>query len=217
MPYSAILFDLDGTLLDTLADLGNSMNAVLCSMVLPVHPLDSYKRFVGDGVVLLARRALPPDRQDDASVNACVAAMRREYGAHAFDRTRPYDGVPELLDECARRGLATAVVSNKPHDMTMLMVGRLLDRWQFNAVFGARDGVPRKPDPAAILEAAAATGMDPSRFVYLGDTGTDMRAAMAAGMYPVGALWGFRDEHELRENGARMCIGRPREILPLFD
>jgi phosphoglycolate phosphatase len=217
MPYSAILFDLDGTLLDTLADLGNSMNAVLRSMGLPVHPLDSYKRFVGDGMVILARRALPPDRQDDAAVNACVAAMRREYGAHAFDRTRPYDGIPELLDECARLGLATAVVSNKPHDMTVLMVDRLLDRWQFTAVFGARDGVPRKPDPAAIRDAAAAAGMDPSRFVYLGDTGTDMRAATAAGMYPVGALWGFRDERELRENGAQVCIRRPQEALSLFD
>jgi phosphoglycolate phosphatase len=216
MPYSAILFDLDGTLLNTLADLGNSMNAVLRSMGLPVHPLDAYKRFVGDGLAVLARRALPPDRQDDAAVDACVAAMRREYGVRAFDRTRPYDGIPELLNECARRGLATAVVSNKPHDMTVQMVGRLLDRWRFNAVFGARDGVPRKPDPAAILEAAAVSGTDPSRFVYLGDTGTDMRAATAAGMYPVGALWGFRDERELRENGARMCIWRPQEALPLF-
>jgi phosphoglycolate phosphatase len=217
MRFSAILFDLDGTLLDTLADLGNSMNSVLASQGMPGHPLDSYKHFVGDGMINLVRRALPADRLSNDTVQTCLAAMRAEYAQHAFDATRCYRGIPALLDQCALRGLKTAIVSNKPDEMTKLLVGRLLSSWRFDAVLGAREGLARKPDPAPALEAAKIIGMPPASFLYLGDTGTDMKTAHAAGMYPVGALWGFRDCRELRENGARRLIARPLQLIDILD
>jgi phosphoglycolate phosphatase len=216
MRRRAVLFDLDGTLLNTLEDLADSMNAVLRRLGLPAHEAAAYKYFVGDGIVNMARRALPADRRDEAVVTRLVEGMRRHYARHWADKTHPYDGVPELLGELTRRGLPTAVLSNKPDDSTRTMVARLLPGHRFRLVLGARPDVPIKPDPAAALEIAEALGVPPGGFVYLGDTGTDMRTATAAGMYPVGALWGFRTADELSQAGAETLIDRPAHLLKLL-
>jgi len=216
MKYQAVLFDLDGTLLDTLDDLADSMNAVLSSMDLPGHDAEAYKLFVGDGVEHLASRALPAGRRDSQTVVRCVQAMRTEYGRRWADKTRPYEGVEAMLDALSDRGLRMAIFSNKPDDFTRLTVERLLPRWRFDAVRGARDGVPRKPDPAGAIQIAADLGIAPSRFLYLGDTNTDMATAGAAGMYAVGALWGFRTADELRESGARTLIHHPLDLIELL-
>jgi phosphoglycolate phosphatase len=213
----AVLFDLDGTLLDTLADISNAMNHVLSELGCPTHAPSAYRRFVGDGVPNLVRRALPPDRIDEETVRRAVAAMREEYSRRMFDETRPYEGVPEMLRDLGRRELPLTVLSNKPDGLTKECVERLLPGVPFETVRGARDGVPRKPDPAAALEIAQKIGMPPRAFLYLGDTNTDMRTATAAGMLPVGALWGFRDETELRESGAKEVIARPLELPELVD
>jgi len=212
----AVLFDLDGTLLDTLDDLADSMNAVLAAAGHPVHPTDAYRRFVGDGVVNLARRALPPDHRDDAAVRRAVEAMRAEYKNRWDTRTRLYDGIPELLDELARRNIPAAVLSNKPHDFTLLCVRKLLARWSFAVVQGVTDDCPPKPDPAAALRVAELLNVTPAEVLYLGDTNTDMATAVAAGMVPVGALWGFRDADELTAAGAALLVTHPREVLELF-
>jgi len=216
MRFRAVLFDLDGTLLDTLEDLADAMNEALAQMNLPPHPVAAYRHFVGDGVVNLARRALGPERSDSPTVQDCVARMRDAYSRCWDRKTCPYDGVPELLDELSRRGLPLAVLSNKPDDFTRLCVERLLPRWRFAAVQGVTDHVPPKPDPAGVARVVERLGVPPETFLYLGDTATDMRTAGAAGMFAVGALWGFRDAEELRGAGAAALIERPEDLLGLL-
>jgi phosphoglycolate phosphatase len=212
----AVLFDLDGTLLDTLADLGESMNAALAELGAPGHALDAYRRFVGDGMQNLARRSLGAGRDDPETVERCVAAMRRIYGTRAMHKTRPYPGVPELLAELERRGVAMAVLSNKPDDLTNELIDAFFGARRFTAVRGARDGVARKPDPEAARDIALRLGVAPVEFLYLGDTDTDMRTAVAAGMEPIGALWGFRDAQELVSSGARALVREPADVLALL-
>ncbi|MGM0628702.1 MAG: HAD family hydrolase, partial [Candidatus Fermentibacterota bacterium] len=131
-------------------------------------------------------------------------------------RTRPYDGVPELLDAVSGAGLPMAIVTNKPQGAAEGSVKELLDRWEFAAVVGADAGFPLKPDPAGSLHAAAAMGVEPRRVLYLGDSGVDMRTAAAAGMVPVGALWGFRDRETLEREGAGHLVSRPSEVMDLM-
>lgn len=213
----AVIFDLDGTLLDTLDDLAGAMNHVLVQEGLPAHPVDAYRYFVGDGMEMLVRRALPPERLDPTTVARALAAMRAEYDGRCADKTRPYPGIPELLDALARRTVPFAVFSNKPHEAAVDLVGRLLGRWEFAAVVGARPGYPVKPDPTGALEVAGLLGAAPGECLYLGDTGTDMRTARAAGMRAVGALWGFRPAAELLEAGAHALAASPADVLGLLD
>lgn len=214
--YQAVLFDLDGTLLDTIDDLADSMNASLSAMALPPYPVDRYRVMVGDGMKMLAHRVLPEDRQDEASIARCMAGMRDAYEQRWQAKSRPYDGIPELLDALTDLELPGVVLSNKPHDFTEKVVATLLPNWRFACVLGARPGVPTKPDPTGALEIASQLGVAPERFLYLGDTNTDMLTAVAAGMYPVGVLWGFRSAEELTAAGARMLIARPMELMRMM-
>jgi phosphoglycolate phosphatase len=216
MTYQAVLFDLDGTLLDTLADLGNAVNRVLAARGLPTHPLDAYRYFVGEGARLLVTRALPENRRDAAPIAACLAGFQADYDQNWQVETRPYPGVADMLDALSARGLKLAVLSNKPHDFTQRCVRELLPRWTFDPVFGLRETVPRKPDPAGAIEIAARLNIPPANFLYLGDTATDMQTARAAGMFPVGALWGFRSAQELAESGAEVLLEEPEGLLGFF-
>ncbi len=215
MRIAAALFDLDGTLLDTLADLGNCMNTALTRLGYPEHPLERYRYFVGDGMETLARRCLAEATDDEAVVARLVAEMRREYGRRWALATRPYDGVPGMLTELAAMGLRLAVLSNKPHDFTGRVVTHFFPDHRFEVVWGARPEFAKKPDPAGALALAAAMDLAPAAFVYLGDTNTDMQTARAAGMLPVGACWGFRDAAELSASGARYLVWHPTEVVDL--
>ncbi len=216
MRYRAILFDLDGTLLDTIRDLADSMNAVLQRCGLPGHGCEAYKQFVGDGMDVLVRRALPENRRDRETVDGCLLAMRAEYSSRWRQQTRSYEGIPDLLDALRDLQIRMAILSNKADDFTREMVRIFFPRWAFDAVVGARPDVPRKPDPTAALGIARGLGIPPGQILYLGDSGTDMQTARAAGMLPVGALWGFRTAAELRANGAQVLIKRPMELLGLL-
>ncbi len=215
MARAAVIFDLDGTLLDSLADLADAMNAVLAAAGLPVHPVDAYRLFVGEGIETLVRRALPEDRRGEAALGPYVAAMAAEYDRRCLAKTRPYPGIPELLDALGARGVPLAILSNKPHGPTREMVTALLGRWAFAAVLGARPGVPKKPDPAGAVELAGLLAVPPAEILYVGDTATDMATAAAAGMFGVGVLWGFRSAAELRAAGAKALVKEPRELLAL--
>jgi phosphoglycolate phosphatase len=216
MKRRAVIFDLDGTLLDTLADLADSANAALADAGYPTHPADAYRHFVGDGVVKLIERALPGEALDEATVTELVAAMRRQYTQRWDAKTRPYDGVAELLTGLAGKALPFAVLSNKPHDFTQLCVERLLGEFDFAVVQGVDDQTPPKPDPAGALRTAEAMNVAPAEVLYLGDTDTDMQTAEAAGFFAVGALWGFRDEAELRASGAQAVAQTPPAVLELL-
>ena len=200
MPFRAVIFDLDGTLLDTLADIGESANAALEQLGYPTHPLDQYRTFVGDGVSVLMQRILPESERDPAMVARGVEAFKEVYGRNWNRRSRPYDGVIEMLDDLVARKIPVAVLSNKPQDFTEQCVREFLPRHSFTAVLGQREGIPTKPDPVGALEIAGNLKLSPAEIVYLGDTSVDMQTASRAGMYAVGAAWGFRSVEELKAN-----------------
>ncbi|MCC8189657.1 MAG: HAD-IA family hydrolase [Planctomycetes bacterium] len=214
MVVRAVIFDLDGTLLDTLGDLADSMNGVLVEHGLPPHPVDAYRYFVGDGIPNLIRRAAPPGT-GSAVREALAAGMDAAYAVNWAKGTRPYPGIPELLATLRRRGLPLAVLSNKPDRFTRRMTDYFFPAGTFAAVFGARDTVARKPDPAGALEIAARLAIPPAEFLYFGDTDTDMKTGRAAGMYTVGVGWGFRPVAELWAAGAQLVIESPAEALAL--
>lgn len=214
--FKAVLFDLDGTLLDTIEDLADSMNASLESLGFPRRTVEECKHFVGDGMEAYARRSLPENHRDAQTVAQVVAGHRKAYSTRWADKTRPYDGIAELLDGLTDAGVIMAVLSNKPNDFTRLILARLLPKWRFDRVAGAKENVPMKPDPAAAISIARQLKLSPADFLYVGDTNTDMRTAVAAGMYPVGALWGFRQADELLASGAKALVERPLDILKLL-
>ena len=216
MSYRAIIFDLDGTLLDSLEDLADSMNAVLARQQFPVHAVDRYRYFVGDGISELVKRVLPEQLRTDSLVADNIRWMSAEYEARWNKKTRPYPGIVELLAALTDAGLRMAVLSNKPDPFTKIMVPALLSGWHFDPILGARPGVPVKPDPQAALEIAVHLAVPPHEILYLGDTATDMRTAKAAGMMAVGVAWGFRPVEELQQHGAQRIIHYPTDLLPLL-
>lgn len=216
MKFKAVLFDLDGTLLDTLDDLGDSTNHVLKQSGFAEHEMPAYRYFIGNGFEKLIQRALPEQNRDNETVERLVDELKRYYDRHWADKTKPYDGVPELLDRVASRGMKMAILSNKPDGPAKQVVDHFLNRWKFDLVLGSRPGVPNKPEPASAHEISSILDIPPGECLYLGDTGIDMQTATAAKMFGVGVLWGFRTADELIESGARMLIRQPSDLLAWF-
>ena len=215
MPFKAVLFDLDGTLLNTLEDLADSMNTSLESLGFPVHPVESYKIFVGDGVENLARRTVPAAVTDETVVREAVKRMRSEYDKRWKLKTRPYEGIPEMLEKLKERKIPASILSNKPDDFTRIVAAHFFPDFPFAFVAGAKPGL-KKPDPAGAIDIAEKSGIPAGEFLYVGDTNTDMKTAIGAGMTPAGALWGFRTREELLESGAEILLSHPMEISQLF-
>jgi phosphoglycolate phosphatase len=214
-PIAAVIFDLDGTLLDTLVDLAAAANRMLVRRGLPPHPQERYRRFVGDGPRMLVTRCLPPERRTPETVDACLADFLDDYNRHWDMATRPYAGVPELLERLASRSLPLAVVTNKPENAARCCIQRFFPRDTFRLVLGQRPGRPLKPHPQGAREAAARMGASPAGCLFLGDSGVDMDTARAAGMLPVGAAWGFRGAAELEHHGASVLLDTPIDLLTL--
>jgi phosphoglycolate phosphatase len=212
-----VIFDLDGTLIDSIGDLADAMNSVLESLSHPTHPRDNYRFFVGDGIEILVRRALPPEVVDQTDIADVVGLMRREYSTRWTATTRPFPEIPELLVQLHARDICTAVLSNKPDFPTREIVDELFADKPFKIVRGALDGVPLKPDPSSVLGIISELGQSPQQSVFVGDTAVDMATGVNAGMRSVGVTWGFRDAAELLEAGADHIINRPQELLPFLD
>jgi len=215
--YKAVIFDLDGTLLDTLEDLADAMNHTLEERGFPTHPVLAYRYFVGNGVAKIVERTLPPEKRNRALMADCSKAFLKEYDRNWNRKTKPYDGVPELLDTLTLKQIPMAVFTNKPHEFAERCIREFLPKWKFKAVFGQREGHPMKPDPTVPLEIAEQLNIPPRQFLYLGDSDVDMKTAVNAQMLPVGALWGFRSEKELRDSGAFEVIIRPTALLEFVD
>ncbi|MBQ6174601.1 MAG: HAD family hydrolase [Clostridia bacterium] len=206
----AALFDLDGTLTDTLTDISGAMNRALRLHGLPEWPREAYRMLVGNGARVLASRCVR-ERQDLAE--AVLKDYQEWYGRHSLVATQPYPGIAELLRGLADRGIALCVLSNKPDADTKRVVGHFFPETAFACVRGQRPGVPVKPDPTAALAIAAELGFEPGEFLYVGDSGVDMTCANAAGMRAVGACWGYRSAEELLENGAARLARTPADVL----
>lgn len=216
MRMKAVIFDLDGTLLDTLDDIADEANGVLRGMGFPEHPREAYKLFVGEGMTFLAERALPPGHRDPATIVAWSSRVKAAFVEGWPGKTRPYEGIPELLDELVRRGMKMAILSNRPEELVNLMVREMLSHWALDPIVGAGRSGPPKPEPAEAIAIAKAFGVDPSACIFLGDSNVDMQASSSAGMFPVGALWGFRTAEELTACGAKRLIRDPGELLELL-
>lgn len=208
-----VIFDLDGTLLDTIDDLATSVNHALRRHSFPEHELPAYRYFVGNGVAKLIERALPPEARQPETIETMRQEFIAYYQQHKTALTHPYEGIPALLDELAGRGLQLAVASNKYQQGTAELVDHYFGSARFAAVLGQRAGIPVKPDPAIVLDILQRTQTAPADTLYVGDSGVDMQTAQRAGVCSVGVTWGFRPREELVENGACHLADRPEEIL----
>ena len=211
--FKYVFFDLDGTLLNTLDDLANAGNYALERLGLPTYPAERYKYFVGNGIPKLIERILPPGSAEELRKKA-HSLFSEYYGAHSEDNTRPYAGIPELLDELHRNGIVTAVITNKDN----IYAGELIHRYfggLIKAVYGSVPGIPHKPNPTIVDKAIEELGAVREEILYAGDSGVDMQTAKNAGLVSAGVLWGFRKEDELRENGAVYICPEPRRILDI--
>lgn len=215
----AIIFDLDGTLANTLDTLAYYCNRVLTKRSLAPIETDAYRYLVGNGAQnlmeqMLIRQGITPE---NAVVDAMLQDFNQMYLSDTMYLTKPYEGIPELLNVLKARGLKLAVFSNKPDPATQKVVQSLFTQDIFTFVLGKKEELPRKPAPDGALFAAKELGVQPSECLYVGDTDTDMQTGRAAGMLTTGVLWGFRDEAELRQNHADFIAARPEQLVQILD
>ena len=213
MNIRGVIFDLDGTLLDTLEDLVDAANATLAHFGFPGHSPDAYRYFVGDGLITLIERIVPEKNRSQPEIAACMDTFLQLYGQSWDLKSRPYAGILEMLQQLRQTGLQLGVLSNKPHAFTRLSVQRFFAADAFDFVFGQRDDVPRKPDPAGAKEIAGLMQLQPQQILYVGDTATDMQTGNRAGMSTMGVIWGFRERQELEESQAGIIVTHPSEIV----
>ena len=213
MKCKGLIFDLDGTLLDTLEDLAKASNTTLEYFGFPVHPVDAYRYFVGEGLKILMQRIVPGDDATDEQLAEYMKKFTDIYSQTWNVHSVPYEGIIEMLRSLSDTGLQLAILSNKPHDFTALCAKTFFPDNTFAFVYGQRDGIAKKPDPAGALEIAEKMGLDASEILYVGDTATDMQTGNSAGMKTIGVEWGFRDRAELENNNAWKIISTPAEVL----
>lgn len=217
MNYKAVVFDLDGTLINSVDDLGSAVNRTLQANNLPTHELGEYNKFIGDGAEMMVKRALPEDKRDEETVKKCLKQFLDDYFENYTVHTKPYPGISSLLDALEKKNIKFAVLTNKPNAVSQKIVEELFPDRHFELVVGQKEGLARKPDPSGALLISKTLRIKPEDIVYLGDSGVDMQTAKSAGMLPVGVLWGFRDFDELKSNGADILIDKPTDILKLVE
>ncbi|VAW41574.1 Phosphoglycolate phosphatase [hydrothermal vent metagenome] len=213
MKYQGVIFDLDGTLLDTLEDLAFAANSTLAAFGFPQHQTADYRYFVGEGLNILMRRIIPPSAVSGEMVQNCMKKFSEIYKECWNIHTVPYRGVPEMIAGLSAAGVKLAVLSNKPHAFTQICVKSFFPNHPFLYVYGQRDGIAKKPDPAGALELAARMKLSVDNILYVGDTATDMQTGNRAGMKTIGVEWGFRDREELEKNKAWKIAAAPAEIV----
>ena len=210
----AVIFDLDGTLIQSIPDIGGSMNRVLERYGLEPHPLKAYYTMVGNCAWILTERAVGNHKELTEQV---YQAYRKEYADHTCDRSYPYEGIPELLSSLKHSGIRISVFSNKDHEDVISVLNHYFPDHPFDCIRGRMDGVELKPSPDGALLIAHELCFEPREFLYVGDTGTDMDCGNNAGMETVGVTWGFRTRDELEKHQACHIIDRPEELLKLRD
>jgi phosphoglycolate phosphatase len=215
MCYKAAIFDLDGTLLDTLDDLADAMNDALRAQGFMVHSAASYKQMIGSGVTNLVKRALPPDRQE--MLEPTLHLMRENYTKNSLNKTKIYDGMLQTLQKLHKNNIKLAVLTNKDQAFSVRITEHYFGKEMFQLIWGAMPGRPIKPDPAALVELLAKLNVPPTDAVFVGDSGVDMDVAKAATVDSVGVAWGFRGREELLEHQAGRIINAPNELWKLFE
>lgn len=208
-----VIFDLDGTLLNTIADLAAATNYALARLGYPVHAVGAYPAMVGHGIRSLFERALPAASRTEANVERVRRLFVPYYDLHNADESRPYDGVCAVLHELHRRGVSLAVASNKYQAATVRLVRHFFGDLPFAAVYGQREGVPTKPDPTIVDDILRQSAVTAAATLYVGDSGVDMQTAAAAGVAACGVTWGFRPRADLEAFRPAWIIDRPAQLL----
>lgn len=209
--YRLAIFDLDGTLLNSIGDLMSACNVALAHFNYPTHEEQAYKQFVGNGIYKLVERAIPIEDREETRVEEVKAIFDKYYKDHSLDETRPYEGIIELLTALKEGGIPCCVLTNKAQAYAKELVshffGDLIDQ-----VIGQREGIPTKPDPIGIIQLLASYNVAPGECIYVGDSDVDMKTAENAGVDAIGVLWGFREEKELKEAGATYLAKDPQML-----
>ncbi|RKE04471.1 HAD family hydrolase [Marinifilum flexuosum] len=211
-----VIFDLDGTLANSIEDIADSMNQVLEENNFPTHDYATYKTFVGRGIRTLVEKSLPLENRDAKEIEKNFDRMMQVYDENCIVKTCLYPGIKDLLDALSERGIKISVFSNKANALTQKVVKVLLADWKLEYVLGAGGDIPRKPDPKGAILISEKMGIDPSELMYIGDSGVDMATAQNSGMHAVGVLWGFRDMEELLTNGAQTILEKPMDLMSSF-
>jgi len=211
-----VIFDLDGTLVNSIGDLQQSVNTVMKAHGFPSASEEQMKQMVGNGIRKLIERALPEDCRTQPMIDDCLREFSENYNRHCMDRTRPYQGMAELVEALQHRGVHTAVVSNKADPMAKQIVRGLLPDAGFEEIFGMREGIRPKPDPGALLQICSSWGILPEECVMVGDSNVDIQTGKNGGMMTVGAAWGFRGREELAQSGADQIAAEPAELSEML-
>lgn len=214
--FKGVIFDLDGTLINSIPDIADSMNRVLSSHGLPEYPYEQFNYFVGNGIKQLVERSIPEQYRNGEKFEALFNAMMEEYGNNYLNKTYIYDGIPQLLNFLKNKGIKISILSNKADSITRKICSELFREQDFTVILGATDNFPRKPSPDAALHIASVMDILPENIFYLGDTNTDMQTAIAAGFFPAGAEWGFRTKEELANAGAKFIASQPLDCTIYF-
>ena len=212
-----IIFDLDGTLVNSIFDLADSVNYVLRQNGYDEHTLDSYYYFVGNGTLKLIERALPQDKRTDNEIERIHSQFAEYYSQNYLNKTVPYDGIKELLIKLDKRKIKYSVASNKTDNFTCEIINKLFCDNHFDVVMGKKDGNPTKPNPKIIYDILEENNFTPNEILFVGDSGVDIETGHNAKLRAVGCLWGFRDEKELIEAGADFIISHPMELIEIID
>ncbi|MDR0207090.1 MAG: HAD family hydrolase [Bacteroidales bacterium] len=217
-----VIFDLDGTLLNTINDIAECTNFVLQKHGFPIYEVEAYKNFVGNGVVVLLERVLPKDISETV-FNTILQDFMHHYEIHKEDKTIPYEGMVETLEEMQKGGILLAVATNKPHDLLPALMQRFFPSIKWAAVFGGRKDIPVKPNPQIVYDIlntinsrVVACRVSTNEILFVGDTAVDMETAKNADIAKIGALWGFRTKEELENAGADYIIENPLELLRII-
>ncbi len=214
-PVQLVVFDLDGTLLNSIDDLATSANHALAHYGYPQHALSEYPFFVGNGITKLIERALPTEARTDEIIAKVREEFVRYYQAHKTDYTRVYPGIAELVEALHRTGCKLAVASNKYHRGTVELIHHYFGEQLFDVVLGQREDIPAKPDPSIVYEILEKTGVSPEHTLYVGDSGVDMQTAANCGITSIGVSWGFRPVEELKQNDACYIADEAADIAKI--
>lgn len=217
MKIKAVIFDLDGTLVDSIHGIARALNTMLAEKGLPVHSIEECKNMVGNGFKELVRRALPENRRSDEEIESCLSRLRELYEQCWDYGMRPFDGITDLLEYLRTHGIRFAVDTNKDEGVARKIAERLFPGFSFFRVAGTTPLMPRKPDPAKTLSILADMGVSPSECLYVGDSEVDIMTAKNAGIKPISAAWGFRGTQRLAEAGAENIIHSPMELVRYLE
>ena len=214
--FEGAIFDLDGTLVHTIEDIADAANVMFTRNGIPAHGVDYYLKWIGSGAVRFIEQALGIQVEREQLMRY-VKEFKQIYSENLHQKSRVYEGIPAVLDAFTERGIKLAILSNKPHPMTLQVAEHYLSGWPFHPVLGQREEVPRKPNPAAAFEIAAVMGLDPGKILLIGDSENDILTAVSAGMIPVGVTWGYGRADISQVEGMALKVDHPSEILSLFD